>query len=531
MRPLPRRVRLVASVAAGMLVLGACTPTVETGHGSAAVSTARPSAPSAPPSASAAAPSQPEAQFSDCRSLFNLGALTFPSGRRARLSFDCATIEVPLDYADPSGRSIGLQLVRIHDSRNTAHTGSLLLNPGGPGGSGVELAVGLAAQLSDDVLSHFDLIGFDPRGVGLSTPVRCLTDAQKDKINAASWDIRTPAGFAGAKAAAAAIAEACTSKYGAALAQFNTVQTARDMQQIRQAVGDPRMTYLGFSYGTELGAQYAHMFPGTIRAMVLDGAVDPLTDGITAFADQVQGFESAFDQFAAWCKRQSPCKSLGDPRQAVYTIAARAKESPIPSSAPSETRKATSSLVYTGVLSALYSQDRWSTLGNALLSAEHNDSAGLLELADEYNQRYQGNYTNLFDANLTISCNDSKPGPTDATIRATTAQWVRKYPMFGLWFAASLFQCQAWQPKRTIPPLPTARTAAHPILVVGNLHDPATPYQGAKDLSKTLGRAQLLTWDGEGHTSYGGNSSCIDNYVNQYLISGQLPPAGKVCPR
>jgi pimeloyl-ACP methyl ester carboxylesterase len=169
-------------------------------------------------------------------------------------------------------------------------------------------------------------------------------------------------------------------------------------------------------------------------------------------------------------------------------------------------------------------------LGQALLSAERGDSQYLLQLADSYNERYGGHYSNIGDANVTISCNDTKPGPSDATIRATTKSWVRRFPMFGLWSAASLFQCQQWQPDRTVPPLPTATHAATTVLVVGNLHDPATPYQGAKDLTRTLGKARLLSWNGEGHTSYLEGSSCVDAAVDAYLDSGTLPGAGKTCP-
>ena len=363
------------------LLLAACT-SVESGHGSTALGSTEPSGSARPtaPSSAAAAPTQPAAAFQNCSGLLNLKGIPFPAGRKDHLSFGCATIEVPLDYAVPNGRKIGLQLIKVHDDRNTSHTGSLLVNPGGPGASGVETAVSLSIQVSDTLLSHFDLIGFDPRGVGLSTPLHCLTDPQKDKLFAASPDVRTDAGFDAAKASAAAVAKACENKVGDALPQFNTVQTARDMDQVRQAVGDSRMNYLGFSYGTELGAQYAHLFPRNIRAMVLDGAVDPLTDGTAAFANQLQGFEDSFDQFAAWCKVHSPCKTLGDPRQAVYDTAARATKSPIPSPASSDGRVATSALVYTGVLSALYSQDLWPSLGTALIDARRGDSTGLLKL-------------------------------------------------------------------------------------------------------------------------------------------------------
>jgi len=265
---------------------------------------------------------------------------------------------------------------------------------------------------------------------------------------------------------------------------------------------------------------------------VLDGAVDPLTDDITSFADQLGGFEQAFDQFADWCTKHSPCRDLSNPREAVYQLADKARTSPIPSSAPGETRKATSAMVLLGVLSGLYSQSFWNVLGQSLLLAQKGDARGLLQLADVYNERdSSGHYTNISDANVTISCNDSKPGPTDAAIEATTQSWAKRFPMFGLWSAASLYGCQQWQPKRTVPAKPTAPDAANTVLVVGNLHDPATPYQGAKDLTNTLGKARLLTWDGEGHTSFLQGSSCIDEAVTAYLVDNTLPPSGKTCPR
>ncbi len=526
-RPLRRAGASAVTLVVATLLLGACT-SVETGRGSIAPG---PSSGGARPGSSAGgAPKQGRADFSDCADHFNLGALSFPAGRRERLSFQCAAVQVPIDYAHPSGKKISLQLVKVHDKRNTSGN-ALLINPGGPGGSGVETALGLSPQVSDGVLTHYDLVGFDPRGVGSSTPIRCLSDAQKDTINAAQPDVLTPAGFAQARAQAATAAKACTHKYGGDLADYNTVNTARDMDQIREAVGDARMNYLGFSYGTELGAQYAHLFPGKVRTMVLDGAVNPLTSDITAFADQLQGFEGAFDQFAAWCAKQSSCQPIGDAREAVYNLVSTARKAPIPSGQSSEHRSATSSLVLTGVLSALYSQSQWSALGTALIQARAGRSEGLLTLADSYNERFDGHYTNIADANTTISCNDAKPGPTNEQVRATAKAWVKRYPMFGLWSAASLFQCQQWQPHRTVPPLPRANSTPKTILVVGNLHDPATPYQGAKDLARTLGHARLLTWDGEGHTSYLQGSTCIDALVNAYLDAGALPSGGKTCPR
>ena len=517
------RVVAVVVPAALVAVLASCSTTVS-GSGTALHGTPTSGSSSSRP------PAQPKITFTDCSSLFDLNAVPFPSGRAADLTVSCARLAVPLDYGDETGHQVHLELVKVHDRKNSAGR-ALLVNPGGPGGSGVSLAIGLAAQVSDDLMQGFDIVGFDPRGVGLSDPVKCVSDRQKDELNAMSPDVRTPAGFAQAKQAAAAVAKSCSDKYGASLAHFDTVDTARDMDRIRQALGEDALDYLGFSYGTELGSTYAHLFPKSVGNFVLDGAVDPTTDPITSFANQLQGFEGAFDQFATDCRTKPSCSSLGDPREVAMQIVAKAAASPIPSSRSGETRKATRSLVLTGILSALYSRSQWTELATALQAARGGDSKGLLALADQYNERNDdGSYSNIYDANTAISCNDSEPGPTDAAVRSTTTAWVKDYPLFGLWSAASLFSCQQWQPHRTPVPLPSAATPRK-VLVVGNLHDPATPYRGAEHLVAAMGNAELLTWDGEGHTSFLSGSDCIDGKVDAYLLHGTLPADHTTCPR
>jgi pimeloyl-ACP methyl ester carboxylesterase len=520
MRPRSRRCALAAVGA--LIVLTGCTGSVISGQGRAASRSKSSSASSLPP-----APTPSPANFQDCSTGIRVNLLGLPASRLADLSFECARISVPLDYADASGKQIPLFLLRIHDANDTSPIGSLLVNPGGPGGSGVNLALGLLKKLPPNIPAHFDLVGFDPRGVGLSSPVDCLSDAQEQLLTFASPDVLTAHGFGRAKGLAKIFASDCTKKYGAALADYNTVQTARDMDQIRQAVGDDKLNYLGFSYGTELGAQYVHLFPQRVRVAVLDGAVDPLYGPIETAAKQLKGFEDGFDQFANWCAAHDPCGSIGNPRQAVANIVAATQRKPL--SATGTGRIVSTNLALIGVAEALYSRSDWPTLGRALVSGLAGDGRGLLDLSDQYYQRFNGHYTNLFDAFNTVTCNDSPPGPSDATIKTLARRWTSKYPIFGAGFAVGLFTCQQWQPKRTVPPPPTAPNSAHTVLVIGNVHDPATPYQGAKDLTNTLGNARLLTWNGEGHTSYLEGSSCIDNYVDAYLIQGTLPAAGTKC--
>ncbi|WP_338179347.1 alpha/beta hydrolase [Jatrophihabitans sp.] len=530
-----RRLRALATLTLAGALLTACTQPV-TGTPQAASNT--PATSTAPSSSASSFPKStptyppvtvPETDFSDCTSILSENNIPVEAALKGKLTLGCAAVEVPLDYTRPTGTKIKLTVLKIHDSENTHSTGSLLVNPGGPGGSGLDLALGLLSNFPASVMQHFDMIGFDPRGVGESTPITCASNKEKDAINAASPDMSTTAGFNDAKELAKVFDDDCVKDKGSELPYFNTENTARDMDLIRQAVGDDQMNYLGFSYGTELGAAYAHLFPSKVRVAVLDGAVDPLTNGVQQFADQLKGFEEAFDQFAAYCPTSSTCNSLADPRATAESIEAAALASPL---STGSSRKLTASLASTGILQALYSRSLWPSLAAALIAGKSGDGSKLLALADQYTERSSdGTYTNIADANTAISCNDTPAGtPTDATIRATAAKWTTEYPLFGKWAAISLFSCQQWQPNRLVPPKPTAPTPTK-VLVIGNLHDPATPYQGAKDLTTTMGNAELLSWDGEGHTSYLEGSSCVDDYVNNYLISEKLPPANTTCPK
>jgi pimeloyl-ACP methyl ester carboxylesterase len=467
--------------------------------------------------------------FSDCSSQFQAA---IGNAKAKTMAFSCGKLTVPLDYSRPAGASTQLFVVRIHSKGQhpADRIGSLLVNPGGPGGSGVNLAAGLVGALSDDIFARFDLVGFDPRGVGLSGPLQCIGDKQKDQLAAADPDPRTVAGRALARQESQAVVQACVTKYGTALAHYNTEETAHDMDLIRQAVGDPKLNYLGFSYGTRLGAAYAHQFPTRIRAAVLDGAVDPVADELTTDERQTKAFEGAFDQFATDCLGRAGCAGLGEPRAAVEALIAAADKAPIKSSKKGETRLATGGIVTLGVLSALYDQSQWPALGNALVAARRGDSAGLFALADAYLERdpSTGHYSNILDANLAINCNDSKLKITDALVAARAGQWMAKYPIFGRNAAASLYSCYSW-PASGHPLPPASAPGAPPILVIGTIHDPATPYAAAGVLAKALGSGLVLSWDGEGHTAYP-KTACIRTKVDSYLISDKVP-TGTSCPR
>ncbi|MGX7679837.1 alpha/beta hydrolase [Jatrophihabitans sp. DSM 45814] len=447
------------------------------------------------------------------------------------MEFSCAKVPVPLDYSKPNGTTIDLFVVKAHleSQRASDKIGSLLVNPGGPGASGVNLAAGLVTELSTNVFDHFDLVGFDPRGVGLSAPLQCISDAQKDNYNAQDPDVRTAAGRAAARAMSTSINRGCVLRYGKGLTDYNTEETARDMDVIRAAVGDAKLNYLGYSYGTRLGAAYAHLFPTKIRVAVLDGALDPVTPEIDTDERQAQGFENAFDQFAADCLKRAPCAVLGNPRAAVTKLIKSADAAPLKSSANNETRRATGGIVTIAVASALYDQSRWDSLGQALVAAQKGDAKEILALADAYTGRDAdtGHYSNMMDANLAINCNDSKLKITDALVAAKAASWVAKYPIFGMNAAATLYACVDWPASGH--PLPAASApAAPPILVVGTIHDPATPYAATGILAKALGSGVVLSWNGEGHTAYP-KTACVTDKVNSYLITAKVPTASS-CP-
>jgi pimeloyl-ACP methyl ester carboxylesterase len=368
--------------------------------------------------------------------------------------------------------------------------------------------------------------------VGLSTPVQCVTDQTKDQSMASEPRPVSDQQLTEAFALADRVAAECVDKYGDALGAFNTVDTARDLDRIRESVGDQALTYLGFSYGTTLGSTYAELFPDKVRALVLDGAVDPdsATDRQADAEASAKGLEAGFDAFAANCTQLiAGCPIGGNPRQFVYDLLNQAAAAPIRSSKAGETRQATPGIVHTAVQAALYDAASWPQLAQALAAAQRGDAQGLFSLADGYQGRLSdGTWTNLIDANLAVTCADSDQTFTQEQVRALAADWNAKYPLFGAGAAVGLYDCTPWKAPRT--PLPERDAAgAAPILVVGNTGDPVTPYAGAQEMAQDLASGVLLTWQGQGHTSYP-KTPCVTTAVDAYLINDTPPQDGQTCP-
>jgi pimeloyl-ACP methyl ester carboxylesterase len=450
--------------------------------------------------------------------------------------FRCARLLVPFDYSRPAWRRFSLPVIELPASHPAQRIGALLVNPGGPGGSGVAYALQARSEIAAPVRARFDIVGFDPRGVGGSEPaVHCLTGPQLDTYFATD-DMPTSAAQDGPIVAESKLlARGCERNSGALLRYVGTRNAARDMDVLRAALGQAKLTYLGKSYGTYLGTWYARLFPSHVRALVLDGAIDPASSGLSMNAVQAQGFEVALRAFIANCQTSADCP-LGQAGVAaglarIQSLLARATAHPLANDL--DAQPANGAMLLNGIATALYNRAYWGTLRSALAAAFGGNGTVLVELANALFERStSGQYSNLADAETAVDCLD-RPWPRSLSAwRTAAAAAGRAAPVFGQAIMWGSLACAYWP----VPsyPLPAAgqgtlARGAPPILVVGNLRDPATPYRWAQALSRDLASGVLLGWDGNGHTAYMMGSTCVDNAVNKYLISLAVPRSGTVC--
>jgi pimeloyl-ACP methyl ester carboxylesterase len=446
----------------------------------------------------------------------------------------CATVSVPVDYANPGGAQDQLAVIRVPASGE--RIGVLMFNPGGPGASAVDGVAGMAAGLRDtDIARHFDLVGFDPRGVGHSTPsLRCRTDAEFDAYRRESLADYSPAGVAHIEGIYRQLVARCLDRNGAAaLANIGTANAARDMDVVRQAVGENQISFLGFSYGTELGTAYAQAFPQNIRAMVLDGAVDPTQDAIEGNVRQMAAFQGAFDGYARDCAQYEGCPLGNDPTKAVdryHELVDPLVAKPGPTSDP---RGLSYQDAITGTVNALYTPQYWKLLTSGLLGLQrHTDAGDLLVLADDYWGRNQsGHYSNLQDAFTAVRCVDTLTAKdpaawVDADRRIREAAPFMSYGQFTGFAPRDV--CAFWP----VPPTTTPHEATSPgpgkVVVVSTTHDPATPYQAGVDLAHQLG-APLISFEGTQHTVVFNGVQCVDTPVVNYLVNLTPLPDGLRC--
>ena len=446
--------------------------------------------------------------------------------------FECAQFVVPFDYAKPDGPRFTLPVVKLPAADPAHRVGALVINPGGPGGSGVQYALGARLEFPAAVLARFDIVGFDPRGVGASQPaLNCENGPQLDTFFATDDEPSDPAQLARVVAASKQFAAQCERNSAALLPYVGTPNAARDMDVLRAALGESRLTYLGKSYGTYLGAWYAQLFPHRVRALVLDGSVDPATSSLDATIAQAQGFQGAFGSFAAWCLSAPGCPlegSVADAEAKVEALITRANSAPL-ASRLDDGQVADGAMLLYGVADALYSRSSWPVLKAALASAFTGDGTGLVELANQlYGRNPNGTYSTLANAVTAIDCLD-RPWPRSlAPWRSAASAAGKAAPMFGAALVWGSLACAYW-PVPSYPQPQIKAAGAPPILVVGTLRDPATPYRWAQAMAGDLASGVLLGWNGDGHTAYGEGSACIDTIVNDYLIELAVPRNGTVC--
>jgi pimeloyl-ACP methyl ester carboxylesterase len=460
--------------------------------------------------------------------------------------FDCATYRVPLDYARPADGTVTLALVRLPAVDPGRRIGSLFVNPGGPGASGVAFVKGAARLLySDDIRASFDIVGFDPRGVGGSDPVQCLSS---DEEAGALWGSvpavpLTGAEINGTLSAYRTFTAGCGRRGGRLLAHLGTVNTARDLDRLRRAAGDRQLTFAGYSYGTLIGATYANLFPDRVRALLLDGMVDPeerTRRSTRNLLNRAGGFEAGFAAFLSACAgAPGTCSFAGGGHPAEKWAAMRGRLLHGPLVVPGAGQPVTLSVLTATIARRLYSASSFGVFADLLQAVyaaafQPTTSPATGPVARELTlppTRLTGEaYSyNAIDAEYAVNCVDMRLPRGQAAWPGLASRFEAAYPTFGRLLAFDAAPCGTWPVvagERYAGPW--NRYTAHPVLVVGTYYDPVTPYQFAVRATRELGRARLLSLGGYGHTSIG-SSGCVDARVTAYLLTTRVPPAGTVC--
>ncbi|MBX9423066.1 alpha/beta hydrolase [Streptomyces lateritius] len=522
------RVRMTALAAAGVLMAGCAgaeggasdatsAPPPTGGAGPSSGVTADPSA-GAPAKPLPALPASLTGQRPDWRR-----CPAPEGGQRPGAAWRCATVTVPVDYAKPDGATLRVALIRKEAADERNRIGSLLFNFGGPGASGVAMLPRLEPEYRK-LGERYDLVGFDPRGVGRSAGVVCRSDAETAAAEA-GVDL-TPDSVAEEAAYledSARFGAGCARRSGALLPHTTTTATARDLDLVRRVLGDDRLHYFGISYGTQLGGTYAHLFPENVGRLVLDAVVDPTADAVGHARHQTIGFQRALDNYL---------KSTGqDPKAGTERITRLLRKLDRAPLTVGE-RRLTESLALTGIAVTLYGQANWPLLTEALDEAERGRGAALLQLADWYNDRDErGRYSTRSHSQRAISCADSSERPSAPQAKALESELRGLSPVFGPFLAwDTAAWCADWPVKGERAHPEVSAPGAAPVLVVGTTGDPATPYEGAERMAKELGAGVgvLVTNRGEGHGAYG-TSPCVTRTVDAYLLKGTVPAYGTTC--
>ena len=453
-------------------------------------------------------------------------------------NFQCATLKVPIDYTDAALGEFDIAVIRYRDPNQHDRIGSLVINPGGPGVSGIEYALNAEYILNPDVLERYDIVGFDPRGIGQSTPIHCLSATEQDVLFASDPKPDNDAEYAQALLDMQNFVDKCLENT-ANLEDFSTATVAHDMELLRQGLGEAKLNYMGFSYGTYLGTLYAQQFPNNVGRFVLDGAINPAISSEEQSLVQAVAFDQALANFVADCYRHKNCPLPRDATSAYFTeLLNKVAVNPLQVTNGDSTRLITESLVVTGMASALYDDaSGWPLLRTAITQSLSGDGTGFAKLADGYNGRNSdGTYSdNQNDANIIINCLDWQERRSNDAIRMAATKFAKAAPIFGPYVAFSGITCnllnQAFGSTQMTTDQNTAQIqkTSTPILIIGTTQDPATPYAWAKALNSYIVGSRLITMKGEGHTGYGRGSACTDDAVDAYLTSGVIPTKNLTC--
>jgi pimeloyl-ACP methyl ester carboxylesterase len=444
---------------------------------------------------------------------------------------DCASLEVPLDYADPGGETIELAVLRHPAAVSRDRLGSLVVNPGGPGVPGTSYAAGATTNFGQEIVDRFDVVGFDPRGTGGSSPVDCLTDDQLDAYVAGDPDPDTLAEVRRFMASVREFDRGCVERSGDLAAHVSTIEAARDMDVLRAALGESTMVYFGASYGTELGSTYADLFPDKVGRMVLDGAIDPKLTSRQDSLQQAEGFQTALDAYIQNCLDSTDSCFLGDSleegRQRIADFMAQVDSQPLPLS---DGRELTAGNAFYGIVLPLYRESFWFLLSNALRAAFDGDGDQLMALSDAYTSRGPSGYTdNSLEAFSVISCLDDPWSIPARKVPAQLPAFEKASPTFGDIFAWGLVGCRGFPYRSSEEPQVPHAVGAPPIVVIGTTRDPATPMAWAESLASELDSGVLIRRDGDGHTGYHAGNQCVDTAVEDYLVTGAVPNNGLSC--
>ena len=448
-------------------------------------------------------------------------------------NYQCSSLLVPIDYADLSVGAFSLALLRYQALDQDRRIGSLVVNPGGPGSSGVDYAYSAEYIVSPEILERFDIVGFDPRGVGESAAIKCLNDAETDASFAADPNPDDEAEFALFISDARDYFAKC-SENTEHLTNYSTLNSARDLEILRSALGDEQLNFLGKSYGTYLGTLYAELFPESVGRFVLDGAVDPNSNNREAVLGQAIGFESALNAFISNCLNSSSCALTGDlqsARNQVIDLLTNTAITPLESKSG---REVTEGLVLLGIASALYdSESGWPVLRDAFKEATLGSGTSFLTLADQYAGRQEnGKYlSNENDALQVISCLDQNELETVSTFKKGVAEFAKRAPIFGPYLAYAGLACRYFPNLSSVEQIEIKSLKTKPILIVGTTRDPATPYKWAQSLAKIFEGSILITLDGDGHAGHGRGSTCVDSAVDRYLLTGAMPKSELFCAK